>query len=285
MEQGRGFIGALAAVLTGVMLACAALAPAGLVPRAAAATTFFDSFDGPAGAPGYPWLTTDATPGTTSCVNFMRGSCPARGNVFKDGFSHLVLRARRDGTRFRGAMAGTFVYTDAWPPSSRTMSWHAPFTMSMRARMTGAPGLWNGAWWQSVNQTAAKGLFELDQTEERTFEQKVHNTYAHFYQNRTKVLRMDYSCHLGLTTPLTDYHLYKMVVASASVSYSVDNRLCGTQTNLTVPAGSTPFSQHAFGLLLQNFVGEPGSWASGGFQPSGSGPWDMVVDYVAVTQN
>jgi len=276
----------LSGKLVAVAIVVGSVASAGVTSRteAAAASTYSFGFEGATGAPGYPWLITNAAPDSRACTGFMQGSCPARNNVFRDGEGHLVLRVRRQGTRYRGAIAGTFIYTGSWPPASKTIGWRPPFTVKLRAKMPSSPGLWSSAWYQSVNQPRARGLFELDQVEQRTSVPFRHNTFVHFHKNGAVVDALDWDCFMDLSTAVSTYHVYTMVVASASVVFRVDNRLCGTYTNLAVPAGSAAFSQHTFGVLLQNVVGAPGSWASGGRQPTGSGPWDMVIDWLGITQ-
>jgi len=277
---------AASALAVAVFAAVAALpGSVAALPSAQAATTFFDTFDGPAGAPGYPWLIHDAAPGTSGCKSFMYASCPARNNVFRSGSSSLVLRARREGTAYRGAMVGTFIYTGTWPPASRTLSWKPPFTVKVRARMPTSPAMWINVWFHSINQVASAGNFELDMAEERTYDQTKHNSYVHFFRGSTPVTALDWTCKLVLSSPLSQMHLYKMVVQPTSITTYVDDRLCGVDSHLAVPSGSAPLGNHAFGILLRNSVATPSQWGSGGFSPTGPGPWDMVVDYVSVTQN
>jgi hypothetical protein len=72
-----------------------------------------------------------------------------------------------------------------------------------------------------------------------------------------------------------NWHTYSADVTPERVEYRVDGELCGIGPGVT----------GRFGLLLDNIVGAPGSWGSGGAQPAhdAPGPWDMKLDYVRVT--
>jgi hypothetical protein len=214
----------------------------------------------------------------------MVASCPAGGQVFKDGAGNLVLRATRTATgAYRGALAGTFLWSGSWPPTTQTLSWAPPFDVTVRAKMTSSPALWAGPWWMSVNQTTAKGIFELDHAEQRTFQQTTHNSYIHYNKDLKQLRNPSFGCKLTLSSPLSQYHLYRMNVTLTSISFYADGRLCGTASNLVTPLGTPPLAAHRFGLLLMNMVPSPQMWGSGGYTPTGTGPWDMLVDYVAVT--
>jgi hypothetical protein len=267
-------LSASAALLAAIALAIAA--------PAAQAANFFDSFDGPKGSVGSPWIIKDAAPGSTACKGPFLGSCPAANNVFKNGSGQLVLRVRRAGTGFRGAVVGTMDYTGVWP-TAHTLTWTPPFTVKVRATMPNTPGLWINIPWFTPANTAAQGIFELDQAEERTFRTLNHQTFVHFFKDGVKVKSRDWKCDLALATPITQAHVYQMTVATAWISFRVDGRLCGTVSNLTVPAGARAFTADRFAPYIKNVVGNS-AWSTGGTTPTGTGPWDMKVDSFSVTQ-
>jgi hypothetical protein len=72
-----------------------------------------------------------------------------------------------------------------------------------------------------------------------------------------------------------NWHIYAANVYADRVEYQVDGASCGVSYGVS----------GEFGLLLNNAIGTPGSWGSGGSQPSASdpGPWDFLVDYIRVS--
>ena len=80
----------------------------------------------------------------------------------------------------------------------------------------------------------------------------------------------------GVTNMATNWHTYSARVFTDHVSYYVDSVLCGTG----------PGVSGAQGAILDNVLGQPGSWGSGGGAPAAGdpGPWSMLVDYLRVAR-
>ena len=76
--------------------------------------------------------------------------------------------------------------------------------------------------------------------------------------------------HQGL-----NWHVFTADVYSDHVVFKVDSVTCTTSN-----FGATG----RLGVIMQNAIAQPGSWASGGAQcdPLSPGPWDTLVDYVRV---
>ena len=76
--------------------------------------------------------------------------------------------------------------------------------------------------------------------------------------------------HQGL-----NWHVFTADVYSDHFVFKVDSVTCTTSN-----FGATG----RLGVIMQNAIAQPGSWASGGAQcdPLSPGPWDTLVDYVRV---
>jgi hypothetical protein len=254
-------------------------APSSLAVQAAAARSvvFADEFGAAAGTPADPakWLLRGEV-----CDDFTSHSCPRNANVFHDGAGNLVLRARREpagwlgGGPYSGAFLGTFAYGSGWPPRKVTASWSVPYRIEMRALMPAGAGLWAAAWDMSVDRTQRQGPWELDWAEARLGDPTRAGCYQHRWVNGVDVA--PWAGGLTVTDMTRNWHVYSADVSADRVEYRVDGVLCGV----------APGVRGRFGLLLDLVVGAPGSWGSGGGQPSPDdpGPWDLKIDHVRVTR-
>lgn len=237
---------------------------------------FDDEFNGSTGAQpdASKWILHDE-----KCDPPTAYSCPKHSNVFQDGSGHLVLRTQREssnylsGGPYSGAWVSTFNYGYGWPPTSVKASFPVPFHIEMSALMPETPGGWPAFWPMNVDKTSAQGINELDVAEERMTNPTVAGCHQHYWVNGTDQKSWDGS--LTVADMGQNSHVYSADVYSDHVDYQVDGQKCGTASG----AGGK------FGIVLDNAIGSPGSWGSGGGQPASSdpGPWDFLVDYIRVS--
>jgi hypothetical protein len=253
----------------------AATVPA--TPSPSASTTppagpylFNDEFNGAAGA------TPDATKWyvSNSCTNFGEtNSCPSNANVFTDGHGNLVARISRTGTGYRGALLATVDYEAGAPywPNHWKAEWQTPYTITARALMPSTPGAWPALWIRSDD-----GSQELDFAEPRMTFPTVAGCHQHQWSGGVDTRRFDGGA--TVSNMATNWHVYSATVTASSVTYRVDNQVCGVAYG--IPNGSW------HNVIIDSLLGAPGSWGSGGAQPAASdpGPWNMLVDYVRVSR-
>ncbi|HEV3225182.1 MAG TPA: hypothetical protein VGZ52_00035 [Acidimicrobiales bacterium] len=237
---------------------------------------FEDDFNGPAGSGVDPskWVLHDE-----NCAEVATWSCIRSSNVFQDGNGDLVLRTQREpgnylgGGPFSGAWIDTFNYGWGWPASTVKAAWAVPYHIEMRAKMPSTPGAWPAAWNINVDRPTSLDIFELDWAEEQMSSPAYAGCHQHRWLNGGDTQAWDGG--VSVSNMGTNFHLFSADVYADRTEYRVDGMLCGI--------GPATSGRH--GLLLDNVIAPPGSWASGGQQPaaSDSGPWDFVIDYVRVT--
>lgn len=236
---------------------------------------FDDEFNGAANAPP------DASKWTFrgAVCDIGAYSCFKDSNIFQNGGGDLVLRVQREssnyltGGPYSGAFMSTFNYGSGWPPTGIKASFPVPFHIDVRALMPETPGAWPALWLKNTNYTAAQGMYELDVGEERLTYPTTGICHSHFWVNGTD--QNPWGSQLTVSDMGQNWHDYSADVYSDHVTYYVDGAACGTSYGAT----------GQFGINLDNILGTPGSWGSGGQEPAASdpGPWDMLVDYIRVT--
>ena len=231
---------------------------------------FNDEFNGAAGA------APDATKWyvSNSCTNFGEtSSCPSTANVFTDGDGNLVARISRVGTGYRGALLATVDYEAGAPyyPYNWKAEWQVPYRITFRALMPNAAGAWPALWARSDD-----GSQELDIAEERMTFPTVAGCHQHQWSGGVDTHRFDGGA--TVSNMATNWHTYSADVTATSVTYKVDNLVCG------VAFGEPTGTWH--NAIIDNLLGAPGSWGAGGGAPAASdaGPWDLLVDYVRVSR-
>lgn len=213
---------------------------------------------------------------SNSCANFVgvSRSCPATFNVSVAG-GNLRLRITRASSSFRGALISSIDYENGYAPyypKWTKVQWQGPHTISIRALMPPTQGAWPALWLRSDT-----GEHELDIAEERmTFPTRA-GCHQHQWKNGVNA-RPQYDSEITVPNMATNWHIYSAIVNSASVTYKVDNQICGVAWGIP--------NDIWYGVILNNMIGDPGSWGSGEAQPSSTdpGPWDLLVDYVRVTK-
>lgn len=237
---------------------------------------FDDEFNGISGAPAdtSKWILHDE-----KCDAPANYSCPKNSNVFQDGAGHLVLRTKREssnwlgGGLYSGAWVSTFNYGYGWPPPTIKAGFSVPYHIEMSAKMPGTTGGWSVLWPMNVDRSTAQGIYELDVAEERMTYPTSAGCHQHYWLNGSDQKAWDGS--VTVTDMGKNWHTYAADVYSDHVTYSVDGLTCGTAYGVS----------GKFGIILDNAIGSPGSWGSGGSQPnlSDPGPWDFAIDYIRVS--
>lgn len=210
---------------------------------------------------------------SNSCANFGEtNSCPSTANVSVTG-GNLVARISRSGGGYRGALLSTVDYAAGAPyyPDHWKAGWQTPYVISVRALMPNTPGAWPAIWIRSND-----GGRELDVAEERMTFPTQAGCHQHTWDRGRDTRTFDGG--VTVSNMAANWHVYSAVVNSSSVTYRVDGLTCG------VAYGIPTNSWHV--LIIDNVLGAPGSWGSGGAQPAASdpGPWPMLVDWVRVTR-
>jgi hypothetical protein len=238
---------------------------------------FQDDFTGAFGSGPDPakWVLHDE-----NCAEIATWSCVRSANAFQDGRGDLILRTKREpsnylgGGPFSGAWIATFNYGSGWPASTVKAAWPVPYHIEMRAKMPPTPGAWPAAWNINVDRPTSQTIYELDWAEERMSYPTSVGCHQHQWLHGADSGAWDGGS--SLATMGTSFHIYSADVYADRTEYRVDGALCGVG----------PATSGTQGLVLDNMIAPPGSWASGGQQPAtaDSGPWDLTIDYVRVTR-
>lgn len=236
--------------------------------RAASPYIFSDEFTGSAGA------VPDTTKWYVMNNTSINGITANSANVFQDGSGHLVVRtARVTGGGYSAGFCGTFNYS-GWPPSGIKASFSLPFKVEASMKMPPTAGAWCALWAMNVDRSTSQDIYELDMAEERLTQATVAGTHQHTWLNGVDQAPAD-GTKSGVTDMTQNWHTYSSEVYSDHVTNYIDGVAIATFYGVS----------GKFGLLLNNGIGNSGSWGADGGQPSSTdpGPWDMLVDYVHVT--
>lgn len=237
---------------------------------------FQDEFNAAAGTPAD---TTKWTLRGEICDAPANYACPKNSNVFQDGAGNLVLRTKREasnwlsGGPYSGAWLSSFTYGSGWPASGVKASLQVPYKIEMRAIMPHTPGAWPSIWTINVDRPNTQNIYELDVAEERMTTPSSAGCHQHTWLSGADKAAWDGS--INVSDMGLNWHTYSANVYTDRVEYKVDGLSCGTAYGVS--------GKH--GIILNNLIAQPGSWGSGGGQPSSSdpGPWDFKIDYVRAT--
>jgi beta-glucanase (GH16 family) len=269
----------LAAAGTGTALATSAPHKAPTATAAAAALTWADDFNGPAGsAPdGSRWV--HDTGGGGWGNQELEYYTTSTSNAALDGNGHLVITARRENPAGYGCWYGSCQYTSArLLTSGRFTQAYGRFEASIK--IPRGQGLWPAFWMlgDNIGSVGWPNSGEIDVMENVGKEPgTVHGSLHGPGYSGGNPLTGWYTLPNGAA--LADaFHTYTVDWAPDSVTFSID----GIQYERHTPAdtnGNRWVFDHPFFILLNVAVG--GTWP-GSPDGSTSFPQQMVVDYVHV---
>lgn len=268
----------LLAALSAVLAASAAIGPAQAEPPdvAAAAVTFSDSFDGPAGAAvdSSKWQIE-----TGDNVNNHERQYYTSGNknAALDGQGHLVITARRENPANYQCWYGTCQYTSA------RLNTAGKFTaqyghVEARLKVPRGQGMWP-AFWMLGTPVNWPDSGEIDIMENVGFEPStVHGTIHGPGYSGSGGIGAAYSLPNGQAFA-DAFHTFAIDWAPDSITWSVDGNVYQRRTPADLGGRTWVFNKPYF-LILNLAVG--GYWPG---DPDGSTvfPQQLVVDHVSVT--
>jgi beta-glucanase (GH16 family) len=239
---------------------------------AAAAATFTDDFDGPAGAAvdGSKWqLETGDNVNNHERQYYTSGT----GNAQLDGQGHLVITAKKENPGNYNCWYGRCEYTSARMNTAGRFG-QAYGHFETRMKLPRGQGMWPAFWMLGGGNWPTDG--EIDIMENVGFEPNtVHGT----------IHGPGYSGSGGIGAAYNgpnfsdDFHTYAIDWAPNQIKWYVDGNLYETRTPSDLN-GNRWVYDHNFFLILNLAVG--GYWPG---DPDGSTqfPQQLVVDYVHVT--
>ncbi|MEU2054863.1 ricin-type beta-trefoil lectin domain protein [Streptomyces bungoensis] len=271
----RCLLAALSAALVGSAAAVPARAQTS-APAAATATTFSDSFDGPAGAP------VDASKWTLETgdnVNNHERQYYTSGthNAALDGQGHLVITARKENPAGYQCWYGSCQYTSA------RLNTAGKFTaqyghVEARMKIPRGQGMWP-AFWMLGTPVNWPDSGEIDVMENVGYEPStVHGTIHGPGYSGSGGLGAAYTLPNGQAFA-DAFHTFAVDWAPGSITWSVDGQVYERRTPADL-GGKTWVFDKPFFLILNLAVG--GYWPG---DPDGSTqfPQALVVDSVSVT--
>ncbi|WP_432169187.1 RICIN domain-containing protein [Streptomyces sp. 1222.5] len=269
----------LLAALSAVLVGSAAVGPAraqSAAPAAAAAATFSDTFDGPAGSgvDGSKW-----TLETGDNVNNHERQYYTSGtkNAALDGQGHLVITARKENPAGYQCWYGSCQYTSA------RLNTAGKFTaqyghVEARMKIPRGQGMWP-AFWMLGTPVNWPDSGEIDVMENVGFEPSaVHGTIHGPGYSGSGGIGAGYSLPNGQAFA-DAFHTFAVDWAPDSITWSVDGNVYQRRTPADL-GGRTWVFDKPFFLILNLAVG--GYWPG---DPDGSTqfPQQLVVDSVSVT--
>lgn len=278
MASPRLLRNVLLAALSGVLVASATIGPAQAEPPevAAAAVTFSDNFDGPAGAAvdSSKWQIE-----TGDNVNNHERQYYTSGNknAALDGQGHLVITARRENPSNYQCWYGTCQYTSA------RLNTSGKFTaqyghVEARMKVPRGQGMWP-AFWMLGTPVNWPDSGEIDIMENVGFEPStVHGTIHGPGYSGSGGIGAGYSLPNGQAFA-DAFHTFAVDWAPDSITWSVDGNVYQRRTPADLGGKQWVFNKPYF-LILNLAVG--GYWPG---DPDGSTvfPQQLVVDHVSVT--
>nr|WP_233518112.1 glycoside hydrolase family 16 protein [Streptomyces corynorhini] len=258
----------------------AAAAPSDATPAAAAAVTFSDDFDGPAGAAvdGSKWqLETGDNGGNNRERQYYTSG---NSNAALDGQGNLVITARKENPNNYQCWYGRCEYTSA------RLNTAGKFTstyghVEARMKLPRGQGMWPAFWMlgDDIGSVGWPNSGEIDIMENVGFEPgTVHGTlHGPGYSGGAGI-------GAGYTLPggqafADAFHTFSVDWAPDSVTWSVDGNVYQRRTPADLGGRNWVFNKPFF-MILNFAVG--GEWPG---NPDGSStfPQQLVVDYVRVT--
>ncbi|MEV5954022.1 family 16 glycosylhydrolase [Streptomyces sp. NPDC051987] len=285
MASPRSLRRCLFAALSAALVATAAVGPARAAaapPSAdasAAAVTFSDTFDGPAGSPvdSSKW-----TLETGDNVNNHEREYYTSGthNAALDGQGHLVITARKENPADYQCWYGTCQYTSARLNTAGKFSAQYGH-VEARMKIPRGQGMWPAFWMLGTDIGSAgwPNSGEIDVMENVGYEPStVHGTIHGPGYSGSNGIGAAYSLPNGQAFA-DGFHTFAVDWAPGSITWSVDGTVYETRTRADVGGNTWAFDKPFF-LILNLAVG--GYWPG---DPDGSTafPAQLVVDSVSVT--
>ncbi|MDO0924556.1 family 16 glycosylhydrolase [Streptomyces sp. TG1A-8] len=272
----------LFAALSAALVGSVAVGPAQAhtaTPAVATATTFSDTFDGPAGS------AVDSSKWTTETgdnVNNHERQYYTSGtkNAALDGQGHLVITARKENPAGYQCWYGSCQYTSARLNTSGKFAAQYGH-VEARMKIPRGQGMWPAFWMlgNDIGQVGWPNSGEIDVMENVGFEPStVHGT----------IHGPGYSGSAGIGAPYTlpngqvfadAFHTFAVDWAPDSITWSVDGTVYQRRTPADVGGNTWAFNKPFF-LILNLAVG--GYWP-GDPDASTAFPAQLVVDSVSVT--
>jgi beta-glucanase (GH16 family) len=276
MDSPRLLRRCLLAALSAVFVASAAVVPAHAGPQAAAAVTFSDTFDGPAGSAvdSSKWqIETGDNVNNHERQYYTSGS----NNAALDGQGHLVITARKENPGNYQCWYGRCEYTSA------RLNTSGKFTstyghVEARMKIPRGQGMWP-AFWMLGSDIGQVGSGEIDVMENVGFEPStVHGTIHGPGYSGSGGIGAGYTLPGGQVFA-DAFHTFAVDWAPDSLTWSVDGTVYQRRTPADLGGKSWVFNKPFF-LILNLAVG--GYWPG---DPDGSTtfPKQLVVDEVKVT--
>lgn len=273
--------GCLLATLSATLVAAAAVTPAQAEhrPASAAAVTFSDTFDGPAGS-GVDSAKWQLETGDNVDNHERQYYTSGTDNAKLDGQGHLVIEARRENPGNYQCWYGTCEYTSA------RLNTSGKFTatyghVEARMKIPRGQGIWPAFWMlgQDIGQVGWPNSGEIDVMENVGFEPStVHGTLHGPGYSGSGGIGAGYTLPNG--EAFADaFHTFAVDWAPDKITWSVDGTTYQTRTPADLNGNEWVFDKPFF-LILNLAVG--GYWPG---DPDGSTtfPQQLVVDEVKVS--
>ncbi|MFQ3558433.1 family 16 glycosylhydrolase [Streptomyces gramineus] len=282
MASPRTLRRCLLAALSAVLLGSVAVGPAHRAEAAgtgAAAATFSDTFDGPAGSAvnSSKW-----TQETGDNVNNHEREYYTSGtnNAALDGQGHLVITAKKENPANYQCWYGTCQYTSARLNTSGKFSAQYGH-VEARMKIPRGQGMWPAFWMlgTDIGQVGWPNSGEIDVMENVGFEPStVHGTIHGPGYSGSAGIGAGYTLPNGQVFA-DGFHTFAVDWAPNSITWSVDGIAYETRTPADVGGNTWAFNKPFF-LILNLAVG--GYWP-GDPNSSTAFPAQLVVDSVSVT--
>ncbi|MEV4598575.1 family 16 glycosylhydrolase [Amycolatopsis sp. NPDC049253] len=267
-SRWAGLFAAASLLAVGVQATPAVFAPT----EAAAAASFTDDFNGPAGSPadGSKW---NYETGDNVNNHERQYYTSGTNNAALDGQGHLVITAKRENPGNYNCWYGRCEYTSARLNTSGKFS-QAYGHFETRMKLPRGQGMWPAFWMLGGGNWPTDG--EIDVMENVGFEPNtVHGTiHGPGYSGSGGI-------GAGYSGPnfSDDFHAYAVDWSPNKIVWSVDGNVYQTRTPADLN-GNRWVYDHNFFIIMNLAVG--GYWPG---DPNGSTqfPQQLVVDYVHVT--
>ncbi|WP_163509445.1 glycoside hydrolase family 16 protein [Fodinicola acaciae] len=263
------------------LLAVGILVAALLLPRAtpaAAAATFTEDFNGPAGSGVNTSRWTQETGNNGGNNHELQWYTGGTSNAALDGNGHLVITAKHENIG-KNCWNGPCQYTAA------RLNTAGKFTQTYghfeaRIQIPRGQGMWPAFWLlgSNIGSVGWPACGEIDAMENVGFEPRtVHGTLHGPGYSGSGGLGSAYSLSSGAFADT--YHVFRIDWSSSAVTFSVDGHAYGTKTPSDTHGNQWVFN-HPFFIIINLAVG--GDWPG---SPNGSTvfPQQMKIDYVHVT--